>query len=108
MLLTFVLVVFGWIIFRAENMGQAWDYFLRMANGTLFSVPLLITRSFYIPLMIGILVMLVIEWIYREKPSVLSFSESCPHWLKFSAYYVLMLSLFWFGGKAESFIYFQF
>ena len=52
--------------------------------------------------------MLVIEWIYREKPSVLSFSESCPHWLKFSAYYVLMLSLFWFGGKAESFIYFQF
>ncbi len=108
MLLTFFLVAIGWILFRAESIGQAGDYFLRMANVSLFSVPLLINRSYYIPLMIGILVMLAVEWIDREKPAVLSFSRKHPHWLKFSVYYALTLYLFWFGGKAESFIYFQF
>ena len=108
MLLTFFLVTIGWILFRAESIAQAGDYFLRMANVSLFSVPLLINRSYYIPLMIGILVMLAVEWIDREKPAVLSFSRKHPHWLKFSVYYALTLYLFWFGGKAESFIYFQF
>ena len=30
MLLTFALVVFGGIIFRAENIGEAWEYMIHL------------------------------------------------------------------------------
>ncbi|KAA6312825.1 MBOAT family protein, partial [termite gut metagenome] len=39
MLLTFFLVVIGWVIFRAESIGQAWDYLYRMFSPSLFTFP---------------------------------------------------------------------
>ena len=108
MLLTFFLVVFGWIIFRADSIGQAWDYMTRVFNASLFSVPWLDTRRFYIPMLVSILAMLIVEWIYRDGRPILSFTIIRAQWLRFAVYFLLVFSVFWFGGKAESFIYFQF
>ena len=39
MLMTFLLVVLGWVIFRAETIGQAWEYIARMFTHFTFRLP---------------------------------------------------------------------
>lgn len=108
MLLTFFLAVVGWIIFRAENIGQAWQYLCGLFNRSLFSIPWLDTRHYYLPVMISIAVLLLVEWLQRDKEHAFDLSGIKNHVLKFSIYYVMVAVLFWLGGHAESFIYFQF
>jgi D-alanyl-lipoteichoic acid acyltransferase DltB (MBOAT superfamily) len=108
MILTFFLVVIGWIIFRSNSIMQAWEYVKRMICVDLFSIPWLDTRDFYIPVFIGIIVMMMVEWIHRNAPCAFSFKRTWPCWTSFTVYYLLALSIFWFGGDSESFIYFQF
>ena len=68
MLLTFFLAVMGWIIFRAESIGQAWEYVRGMLQfGTLracyrfFTLPEIRLTSLFV------VIMLVIEWLQRDK-----------------------------------------
>lgn len=108
MLLTFILVVIGWIIFRAETIGQAWDYLSHIANLSLFTVPWLMTRQHYIPMLISISLMTVIEWINRKHQYGLVFICNNPL-LRFAAYVVIFLMIIFFPfGTGEQFIYFQF
>ena len=65
MLLTFFLAVVGWIIFRAESIGMAWEYVCGMCNSSLFSVPWLNNRYFYIPLFLNLILIIIVEWINR-------------------------------------------
>ena len=108
MALTFFLAVLGWIVFRVETIEQAWQYVCGVFGKTLFTVPWLDTRHYYIPVVLSIIVMLVVEWLQRDKEHALDLSDIKSHVLKFGVYYVLIAVLFWFGGHAESFIYFQF
>ena len=108
MLLTFFLVTIGWIVFRAESIGQVWEIMCRICGKTLFSVPWLINRSYYLPVLFSLLVLLLTEWFQRGKSHGLDFSGIRPHWVKFGIYFLITGCLFWLGGHAESFIYFQF
>ncbi len=108
MLLTFFLAVVGWIVFRANTIEEAWNYICRLFNKSLFSVPWLDSRHYYLPVIISIVLMLVVEWLQRNKEHAFDLSGIKSHVLKFGIYYVMVAALFWFGGRAESFIYFQF
>ena len=108
MLLTFMLAVFGWIIFRATNITEAWQYVCGLFNKSMFTVPWMDNRHYYIPVMLSIVVMLVVEWLQREREHAFDLSGIKSHILKFGIYYVMLVALFWFGGHAETFIYFQF
>lgn len=108
MLLTFFLVVVGWIVFRANTIEEAWNYLCGIFNKSLFSIPNLESRHYYLPVVISILLMLVVEWLQRNKEHAFDLSGIKSHVLKFGIYYVMVAALFWFGGHAESFIYFQF
>lgn len=66
MLFTFSLVVLGWIIFRAETIGQAWEYICGIGNMSLFSIPHLINRAYYVPSFSFVAFMLFIEWLNRD------------------------------------------
>ena len=108
MLLTLFLAVVGWIVFRANTIEEAWNYICRLFNKSLFSVPWLDSRHYYLPVIISIVLMLVVEWLQRNKEHAFDLSGIKSHVLKFGIYYVMVVALFWFGGRAESFIYFQF
>ena len=108
MLLTFFMAVVGWIIFRAESIGQAWQYICAMFSKSLFTIPWLENRHYYVPVVLSIVVMLLMEWIQRDKNHAFDLSGIKSHVLKFGIYYVMVAVLFWLGGHAESFIYFQF
>jgi len=108
MLLTFFLVVIGWIIFRAESIGQAWDYVCGIFNMSLFSVPWLKTRAYYIPLFTFIAVMLMVEWLQRSKQHGLNQIPIKSKIIRWFLYIVLIYIMLYFGGETEEFIYFQF
>lgn len=105
MLLTFVLVVFGWIIFRAENMGQAWSICKRVLSPSILSTP---DISGITGFSIAICMMLVVEWIQRCKPHSLDLGR-IPWWpVKAMAYFSIFFLILALGGHSENFIYFQF
>jgi D-alanyl-lipoteichoic acid acyltransferase DltB (MBOAT superfamily) len=71
MLLTFFLVVFGWIIFRAESIGQAWAWMGAICSSSLFSMPGLLTSRILLPIAVFLPVMLAVEWLQREQEHAL-------------------------------------
>ena len=108
MFLTFSLVVFGWIIFRATGMKTLSAWISGIFDSSLFSIPWLMNMYYYIPLAINILIMIIIEWISRIKKH--SFQISIKYkWLRWCIYLIFILSLF-FNIKVDTpqFIYFQF
>lgn len=105
---TFFLVVIGWVFFRANSINQSIDYLSRMFNISIFSIPYLVNRSYYLPVFFSIFIMLAFEWIQRNKKHGLELQGVKSHVLKFSVYIFLIGLIFWFGGKGETFIYFQF
>ncbi len=108
-LLTFLLVVLGWIIFRAETITQAWEYICGICNVSLFSIPFLHNRYFYIPLFTCLLLMLSTEWINRNSSHPFDLSQVNSHIIKYAIYFVIITLIIFFTPATPSpFIYFQF
>lgn len=107
-LLTFALATLGWIIFRAPSITDAWLYICGIIDKSLFSGPLLINRDFYIPTFLCLFLLVATEWINRNKQHGLDLMSMKSHVAKFLIYLGILLLMFWLGGKAETFIYFQF
>lgn len=103
MLLTFVLVTIGWILFRADNITTAFDFighiFTRWDN------PL--NTSLY-PTLAYVSIMLITEWVQRTREHALDLTGIRSHIVKFAIYYILIGLLFLAYHGSESFIYFQF
>ena len=106
MLTTFCFVVIGWIIFRAENIGQAWGYISRMFcefDGTF-------PKHGNTPLIYCGIVLLV-EWMQRKKehafqiPHRSLFAYRPVRWIFFFAVFVCT---YFIMGNQSTFIYFQF
>jgi hypothetical protein len=56
-----------------------------------------------------ILIFIVLEWQGREQPYALAtLGLKWPKYLRYAMYYIIVLAIFWFGGKEQDFIYFQF
>jgi D-alanyl-lipoteichoic acid acyltransferase DltB (MBOAT superfamily) len=105
MLLTFALAVFGWIIFRVQEVGDVWTCVSGICQSSLFTMPMVIVGVKKTCLAIGIL--LVIEWFNRAKSHALDIATLHPI-LRYICYYALILILLEYGANAQSFIYFQF
>ncbi len=106
---TFFLTVIAWIFFRAENLTHAFEYFLGIFNRSLFAFPYFENASLSLPLFFLIPLMLIIEWFNRNENHGLGrFGFSWPPIIRRAFYFALIFSLFWFGGKQNDFIYFQF
>ncbi len=109
MLLTFGLTVFAWIFFRAENIGHAISYISEILSASLFEMPKFSGwRRALITIMLTC-VFVLIEWFGREQQFAIQ------HWgiklkrpLRYAMYYAIIIAIFWFGGKEQQFIYFQF
>ena len=108
MLLTFILAVMGWIIFRAKSIDEAWDYFNGLFSKSLFSMPWLKNKETYLVIMSSILVMLVVEWINRGRQHGLAFSPKMPIGLRYLVYVLLTVVIIRFSGTPSAFIYFAF
>jgi len=105
MLLNFFLVMIGWIIFRAESIGQAWSFMLGILDRSLFCAP---DAPGITGVSVGIVFMLVVEWLQRRREHALDLSSMRSKTVRYAIYLVILFLTFALGGHAENFIYFQF
>lgn len=107
MSLTFFLAVFGWIIFRAENMTQAIDYFHHMFSNEFFEVSMFFEKK----KLCLCIALLAIEWIQRNKQHALQIDNIKPfqyRWARWTIYLLFAFISLILSGKQVEFIYFQF
>ena len=109
-LATFLLAVVGWVIFRAETISQAWDFVSRMF---LTAFDDFHPRLGSISTFIAILLLIVVEYLQRDKVHVLQFSDNRlfrPVAVRWTVYLVLFAAVFYysFNNVSQEFIYFQF
>ena len=104
MLLTFALVVIGWIIFRAETITQAWEYICCICQSNILSIP---NHSGIHALFINIALLIVVEWFQRNKQHSFDIAN-LPTYLRYAIYFGMCFIIFAFGGNTVNFIYFQF
>lgn len=105
-LLTFVLAVFGWTIFRAESMNQAVDFFTSMCSGGFFKGPVYGQQE-----LILCAILIVIEWLQRDKQHALQFGDIKlfqSRLARWGIYYLILVAIAYFAGASQTFIYFQF
>lgn len=107
MTLTFALVVIGLIIFRAENMTQALDYFYHMIVNKPLEISALHGMKYF-----GFAVaMMFVEWLQRDKEHALQFTGIWPfryRAVRWAVYYLIIMGIVMGSGSGQTFIYFQF
>ncbi|MCF6319615.1 MAG: MBOAT family protein [Proteobacteria bacterium] len=111
MLLTFMMVVFAWIFFRAENIGHALSYISEIFSSSLFSVPIFTDMKKAVLTLVFIVLFMAVEWLARNKQFALDNLQN--HLIKpirWLVYLFIILTTYFFGNFSESieFIYFQF
>jgi hypothetical protein len=111
---TFLLTVFAWIFFRAENITHAIFYIKDLIGGLttkigyIQSINLLHWKIGY-ALPILIVLFMFIEWLGREGQHALSqINFKWNKAFRYVFYYLIVFAIFWFSGKEQQFIYFQF
>ena len=107
MLVTFALAVVGWIIFRAENIGQLSSIIHKIFDASIFTLPFILSPTYILPIPLIICVMLFFEWKNRKMEHGLKYIN-CQAWQRWVIYIFIIGMLLLFTTQTETFIYFQF
>ena len=107
LIVTFLLVIFGWIIFRAENITQLSDICHAMIENQFFDPNYVYGKKY----LISAIVMIIIEWLQRDKQHALQlpnntlFRKRVVRWSLYVGMYLYIISS---TGQSQTFLYFQF
>jgi hypothetical protein len=109
MLITFTLVTFAWIFFRANNISQAWHAVAEICSKSLFTIPGFEgIRKLPITIIL-LIVFIIVEWIGRRDKyaieQIITIKNRPVRWI---LYYTLVFVILFLGDEAKDFIYFQF
>lgn len=110
MLTTFILTVFAWIFFRAENLNHAFNYIGGIFSESIFSIPLFGGRMDAFITMILIIIFLFVEWVGRSgKYATEHLLNSNNIYIRVFIYFIIInMILYYTKNGSQSFIYFQF
>ena len=101
-LVTFILVTIGWIIFRADNIAEAVNYIIHIF--TAGGCSLISSKT----IVAYLIIMFVFEWKYRTCDHSLHIEDIKYRWLRYVIYYVILVLIWINTSSVEQFIYFQF
>ncbi len=102
-LITFLIVMFAWVFFRAENLSHALQYLNGIFDSSLFTMPQ-VSRGLIL-LLFGFM---ILEWLQRRREHLLDIDFIGSRVVRITIYYIIAFSIFYFAGNTEPFIYFQF
>ena len=105
---TFLFVVFGWIIFRADNIQMAGRIFCKIFSIELIAKPHLWLFEYRIPTFVAIFMCFVLEWINRRRNHGLDINWIEAKYARIFVYYLILMMIVLYSGKNITFIYFQF
>lgn len=102
---TFAIVTLAWVIFRAESLDFAFEYYKGLLSFSLFIMP---QQLPYI-LLLFLIFFIFVEWMGRESQYGLQdIALNWPKPLRWFLYLVITSLIFLWSIKEQTFIYFQF
>ena len=105
MAVTFTLVTFAWIFFRAPDISSAWEYIERIFTATLFTKPSVLPM--HVVLMVT--VFFIIEWLGRSQPyAIAQLGLRLPYPVRWGIYLLMCIAIVVMAGRETPFIYFNF
>lgn len=111
-LLNFILISFGWIFFRSENINQSIDIIKKIFSLEIFGIPYFQNGSLCFPFIFLSLLFLVFEYIAKSErlDSPIYLIQKIKNPISRNMFYYLVIFLILYLGNYEknSFIYFQF
>ena len=108
MLLTFFLAVMGWILFRADSIAEAWQYYVHMFSTLFDGSPTLTSNMDAWVVLVAVVVMTVVEWLNRDREHEFQRQPRCRA-LRWAGYVALLFMIGAYMVTNEMpFIYFQF
>lgn len=108
-IITFILVLIGWIIFRADNLTHAFNYWIGLCDRSLFSLPVIPNKTAFASAITGIIIMIYVEWIFRRCQFGLDFEHKKSTKLhRRLTYILLVLTIIYLATAGQEFIYFRF
>ncbi|MBU0490177.1 MAG: MBOAT family protein, partial [Bacteroidetes bacterium] len=108
-LITFCLTVFAWIFFRAENITHAFNYISEIFSASIFSIPKFAGMGKALTTILLAVGFVFVEWLGREQQyAIAQLGAKWKPIFRYTLYYIIIFAIFWFGGKEQQFIYFQF
>lgn len=109
MVWTFLLVMITFVIFKADSLTQAADYYRRMFSPTLFSGWLVVEKVNMAAMLGGIIVMFAAEWVQRDKEHALDIGGIRAPAVRALIYCMLIGIILTFGPTRNAdFIYLNF
>lgn len=106
---TFSITCFAWIFFRANSISSAFKYIALLFSKTIIDSPNFLAVNKVYVLSMLILGFLMLEWKGRDANyAIENLGSTWPKPVKHVFYYSLAMLIFFFGGKEQAFIYFQF
>ena len=104
MLFTFLLTVFAWIFFRAENLDHAIAYTSKIFSTSLFEIPYFENGSLALPTLLLILFFVCNEWLGRNQQYAIETLFFDNKAFRLAFYYLNATLIFVFAGSNEEFI----
>ncbi len=105
MILTFAMVVFAWIFFRAESITHAFAIIKTIFSGSLFAMPAFIPKG----TIAAVLVFIIVEWMGRENEYAIELVGTIKiPIVRYGVYYLVLIAIVLLQGNQQEFIYFQF
>jgi len=107
-ILTYFLISFGLIIFRADNVQAAIGYISSMFGQGLLIMPSL--NGLRITVIVSLVVLCVLEWTQRSKEHPLQYSGVFNNkWISYFVDVLILIAIVYCGNvESNQFIYFQF
>lgn len=110
MCITFLLVLIGWIFFRADNISHAWECLSKIFSPSLFIFTDFAEKFKAIIIVCLIVIFLIIEWIGREQQFALE--KLGLNWkksIRYAVYFIIAVMIAYYTNRGQAeFIYFQF
>jgi D-alanyl-lipoteichoic acid acyltransferase DltB (MBOAT superfamily) len=109
MLSTFLLACSAWVFFRAQSIEEAFDIFGRIGSASLFTAPEITSKLTLGISVLGIGIMLLLEWMNRERQYGLEMDGRAVQPVRYALYYALIgIIIVCAPPGGGEFIYFQF
>lgn len=99
---TFSLITFAWIFFRADSIGDAFNYIKGILSLNFHHIEY--NKFEYIPL---IVLLVIWEWFHKETDNPLAL-QNTKQWIRWLIYFIVCWLILFFWGEEVEFIYFQF
>lgn len=105
----FILLMFTFLIFRADSLAQALDYYRRLFSPSLFKSFVITEKVNMAAAILAIIIMFLAEWKQRDKDHALQMDGIEKTGAKMLIYYGLVLFILVFSAtNITDFVYFKF